>query len=137
VVQNPVSFWPNTSTELLTRAIKGLGSNIMESQGIESNLLAESITSFGAKFFGLQPHVQNEKYLRLYEAMIQGILDYEVRSIHCLSSPLMLLIRPHTSVCSTQQKLTGLPQVLAYVKSTAPRVSKCSAGSPQGQSLSI
>jgi hypothetical protein len=97
-VQNPVFRSPNTHTELLTRSIMGLGDNIMESQNTQSNLLAESIISFGVKFFELKPYVQNEKYLRLYEAMIQGILDYEVRSIHCLSSPLMLLIRPHTSV---------------------------------------
>ena len=97
-VQNHVSISPNTSTELLTRAIKGLGGNIQESQGVQSNLLAESIISFGVKYFGQQPYVQNETYLRLYEAMIQGILDYEVRPIHCLFSPLMLLIRPHTSV---------------------------------------
>jgi hypothetical protein len=97
-VQNHVFRSPNTHTELLTRAIRGLGDNIKESQNMQSNSLAESIISFGVKFFELQPYVQNEKYLRLYEAMIQGILDYEVRSIHCLSSPLMLLIRPHTSV---------------------------------------
>jgi hypothetical protein len=97
-VQNPVLISRSTSTELLTRAIKGLGDNIMESQNTQSNLLAESIVSFGVKFFELQPYVQNETYLRLFEAMIQGILDYEVRPIHCLSSPLMLLIRPHTFV---------------------------------------
>ena len=135
-VQNPVSTWPNTSTQLLTRAIKGLGATIDEAQGIESNLLAESVFSIGVKFFGLQPYVQNETYLRLYEAMIQGILDYQVCPIRCLPSPLMLLIRPHTSVWSTQQKSTRLRQVLAYVKSTALRRSKCSVGSPRETLLS-
>jgi hypothetical protein len=50
----------------------------MEGQNIQSNLLAESIIAFGINDFHLQPYARNETYLRLYEEMINGILEYEV-----------------------------------------------------------
>jgi hypothetical protein len=45
----------------------------------QANLVAESVITYGVKNFNLPPYNQNPEYLRLYEAMIQGILDYEVR----------------------------------------------------------
>ena len=41
--------------------------------------MAESVITFGVKNFNLPPFIQNTEYLRLCEAMIQGILDYQVR----------------------------------------------------------
>lgn len=86
--QTPISTSPNTSTELIRRSLMGLGSNIWEAQNMEENLVAESVITFGVKSFGLQPYVRNDTYLRLYEAMIRGILDYQVRLFYefCLSS---------------------------------------------------
>lgn len=78
--QVPISTAPGTSTELLKRTVMGLGSNIVEAQSITANLVAESVITYGVKSFGLQPYVQDEQYLRLYEAMIRGVLDYEVRA---------------------------------------------------------
>jgi hypothetical protein len=76
--QKPILTSPNTSTELVRRTVMGLGSNIWEAQNMAANLVAESVITFGVKSFGLQPYVRNDTYLRLYEAMIRGILDYQV-----------------------------------------------------------
>ena len=63
---------------LIEYAIGGLGGVIQESQNVQSNLVAESVITFGVKNFQLQPYERNEQYLRLFEAMITGILEYEV-----------------------------------------------------------
>jgi hypothetical protein len=86
--QNPTSTFANTSSELIKRAIKGLADVIYQSQNIQSNLVAESVITFGVKSFGLPPYNQSEKYLQLYEAMFQGILEYEV----CSDAPLHILL---------------------------------------------
>lgn len=74
----PIAIAPGTSTELLKRTVMGLGSHFVEAQTMASNLVAETVISLGVESFGLMPYVQNETYLRLYEALIEGILDYEV-----------------------------------------------------------
>lgn len=84
--QAPISTSPRTYTELLTRSIMALGSNFVEGQTMSANAIAESVITYGVKSLGLQPYVQDPQYLRLYEAMIQGILDYEV----CITRPLYI-----------------------------------------------
>jgi hypothetical protein len=76
--QNHTTTFANTSPEIIQRAIKGLGAVIYESQNTQTNLVAESVITFGVKSYGLPPYNQSEKYLQLYEAMFQGILEYEV-----------------------------------------------------------
>jgi hypothetical protein len=98
--RNSTTTFANTSTELIRRAIRGLGTIIYESQNPQSNVVAESVITFGVKSFGLPPHDRNETYLRLYEAMFQGILEYEVLMspysvTHSLNS--ISCCRPHTS----------------------------------------
>jgi hypothetical protein len=81
-----ISVSPDTSTDLVSSAVIGLGIAILAAQGgANVNLIVDSILKFGAGSLGLSPSSQNEKYLRIFEALIQGILDYEVRSICCLS----------------------------------------------------
>ena len=74
---------PNTTFATITPglmelALVGLGAVIQESQNIKSNLVADSVVTFGVKDFRLQPDERSEKYLRLYEEMIKGIIEYEV-----------------------------------------------------------
>jgi hypothetical protein len=64
-------------------AIFSLVDTIAETQGLTMNLVAESVITYGVKNFGIpltnaSIYSQNDTYLRLYEAMIQGILQYEV-----------------------------------------------------------
>jgi hypothetical protein len=68
---------PNVIPRFIDRALVALGGAIWEAQNIQSNLVAESVITFGVKAFHLQPYEQNETYLQLYEAMLQGIFEYE------------------------------------------------------------
>jgi len=68
----------NTTPGLMELALAGLGAVIWEGQNIRSNLVADTVITFGVKDFQLLPDKRNETYLRLYEAMIQGIIEYEV-----------------------------------------------------------
>lgn len=70
----------------------GIQNIVSEAQSSVSNLFAESIITLGVKSFSLPPDAQDSKYIELYEAMIRGILDYQVRSIyHCLLSSAYIL----------------------------------------------
>lgn len=68
----------NISTTLMQLAVIALGDVISRAQLFQSNLLAESVIALGVQNFGL-PSGQSGEYLQLYEAMIDGLLKYEVR----------------------------------------------------------
>ena len=76
--EEPNATFANMTPGLMELALAGLGSVIWEGQNMQSNLVAESVITFGVKNFQLQPYERNEKYLRLYEAMLKGIIEYEV-----------------------------------------------------------
>ena len=78
-VAAPIAFSPHINNALI-----GLGDIISEGQNFEANLVAESVFTFGVKSFGVRPQ-QNSQYLRLFEQMIQGILEYEVRPVNISS----------------------------------------------------
>lgn len=77
-MQEPVSEAPIAYPQLIENALVGLGAIVQESQNWEANLVAESVITFAVKSFGLQPYDRTPDHLRLYAAMIQGILEYEV-----------------------------------------------------------
>jgi len=74
-IANATQVYPT----LIKRALVGLSGIIHEAQNSQANLVAESVITFGVKSFGLRPYEKNETYLELYQSMIQGILEYEVR----------------------------------------------------------
>jgi len=76
--QKPTTTFTNTFPTLIERALVALGGIIQEAQSIQSNLVAESVITFGVKSFRLPPYQRNDQYLRLYETMIQGIVEYQV-----------------------------------------------------------
>jgi hypothetical protein len=90
----PTITFTNTSTELIRRAIKGIGAVILESQNKDSNLVAESVITFGVKSLGLQPYTQDASYLKLYGALFQGIIEYEV----CSDAPLHIPIPQYPAI---------------------------------------
>ena len=69
-------------SRLIEYALVGLAGVISEAQNRQANLVAESVITFGVKSFGLPPDQKNPKYLELYQSMIQGILEYEVRPLN-------------------------------------------------------
>ena len=71
-----------TFPNLLTYALTGLGETISEGQNFQANPVAESVLTFAYKSFNVPLHAnKSETFLRLFEQMIQGIVEYEVCSI--------------------------------------------------------
>jgi hypothetical protein len=56
----------------------GLGNLIWEGQNWSSNLFAEAVLSMGAKNLNISSFEPSDEHLRLFEALIQGVLEYEV-----------------------------------------------------------
>ncbi|KAJ2913317.1 hypothetical protein MD484_g7090, partial [Candolleomyces efflorescens] len=78
----PTRF-PHTSLQavqsrFIERAIQALGDVVSEAQNWSANLLAEAVFSLGAKELNLSTREKDTQYLSLYEAMIQGMLAYEI-----------------------------------------------------------
>jgi len=70
----------NISTSLLDRTLSAIPHTISEAQALDFNSVAESVITYAIKYYGFNstyPYVQNDLYLRLYEALIQGMLEYE------------------------------------------------------------
>ena len=55
-------------------AISGLQGLLQQAQTVSENLVAALVQDLGVQRFGFPPGEPDEKYLRLYAAMIQGIL---------------------------------------------------------------
>jgi len=77
---------PSVFSSLANYPFIALGGIISEGQGIDSNLVAESVITFGVKSFGLKPYARDDTYLQLYAQMIQGILEYETSYVRMLYS---------------------------------------------------
>ena len=88
----PVANFTQVYPRLIEHVLVGLSGVVHQAQNFQANLVAESVITFGVKSFELPPDQKNPKYLELYQAMIQGILEYEVRPINssciCFSSQL-------------------------------------------------
>ena len=76
--QEPTATFTNTFPTLIERVLVALAGVIHEAQSTESNLVAESVFTFGVKAFHLAPYQRNDQYLRLYQTMIQGMIEYQV-----------------------------------------------------------
>jgi hypothetical protein len=56
----------------------GLGNVVWETQNWNSNMFAEAVFSAAAKNFNLTTYEKHDKYLPLYEGLIEGVLHYQV-----------------------------------------------------------
>jgi len=74
----PRTFSPIAVSTIINDSLIGLGGVIAEGQNFQANLVAESVITFAVKSFRLRPYESSPEFLRLYEQMIQGILEYEV-----------------------------------------------------------
>jgi hypothetical protein len=69
---------PATFSGFIDRAVGELGTLVADAQTQELNLVADSVTALGVRYFGYPADGQQDEYLGLYEAMLQGILEYKV-----------------------------------------------------------
>jgi len=83
---------PTTFSGFIDRAVGELWTLIANAQIQELNLVAESVTALGVRYFGLPADGQQAEYLRLYEAMLQGILEYEVSPCFNYSFAFLILM---------------------------------------------
>jgi hypothetical protein len=84
---------PTTFSGFIDQAVEELGTLIADAQTQELNLVADSVTALGVRYFGLPADGQQAEYLSLYAGMLQGILEYEVsRCFKCSS------LTPHHNV---------------------------------------
>ena len=71
----PSTLYP---THLIKQSVQAIGSVVSESQGFASNAMAESVRNLGAKYFGIQVGSRDDMYPKLFEYMLQGIVEYQV-----------------------------------------------------------
>jgi len=60
----------------IDQSVTAFGGLVEEAQSQQSNLVVESIISFGAKYYNLPEGSQDPRYLPLYQAMVQGVIEY-------------------------------------------------------------
>jgi len=82
----PVDVSQSAYSYLVNYTLLALGDVMSRGQNSDSNLVAESVITFGVKSFGLQPYVMNTTYLRLFEQMIQGIIEYQTTYLRVIYS---------------------------------------------------
>jgi len=83
---------PATFSGFFDRAVGELGTLIADAQTQELNLVADSVTALGVRYFGFPADGQQADYLPLYGAMLQGILEYEVsRCFNCSFAFLIIM----------------------------------------------
>ena len=63
---------------LIKQSVQAIGSVVYESQGIASNAMAESVRNLGSKYFGMEVGSRDDMYPKLFEYMLQGIVEYQV-----------------------------------------------------------
>jgi hypothetical protein len=81
ISQNTTGTSSDSSTSLLDSSISAVPNTISEAQNLIANMVAESVITYAVEYFGINhsnQYVRNDQYLRLYEALIEGILEYEV-----------------------------------------------------------
>jgi len=76
--REPRTFSPIAVSTIVNDSLAALGAVIADSQSFQANLIAESVITLAVKSFNLPPYEPSPVYLRLFERMIQGILEYEV-----------------------------------------------------------
>ncbi|RXW24221.1 hypothetical protein EST38_g1599 [Candolleomyces aberdarensis] len=74
---NPQSLQRATFARYIQHGLTGLGNLIWEGQNWSSNIVPEAVFSIATKNFNLSTFEPHPKYLELYGAMLQGILEYE------------------------------------------------------------
>jgi hypothetical protein len=75
----PIQLDATTYTHFIDQYVQAFGQIIANAQNQKANQIAELVGSLGVISFKLSLSERNSTYLRLYEAMIQGMMQYTVR----------------------------------------------------------
>ncbi|KDQ53320.1 hypothetical protein JAAARDRAFT_197485 [Jaapia argillacea MUCL 33604] len=75
---SPSSSPNNQSRLLIDSAVRAMGDLVWSAQWLQLNSVAETVITFGIKDFGVKQYTRDVQNLRILEAMIQGVLEYEV-----------------------------------------------------------
>jgi len=111
--QNATHLSRRSPSDLIRQSILGLGAIVSEGQGTAGNTLSESVITFAVKLFGLSPSSRNETYLGLFEAMLQGIIEYEatyIRLVYTASAT----DDPAASLCMRPVNGTATYEVIGW-----------------------
>jgi len=88
------AFSPIAVSTIINDSLVGLGGVIAEGQNFQANLIAESVILLAIKSFGIPPYAPCPEFLRLFERMIQGILEYEVCPVDNFHFIYLLIVFP-------------------------------------------
>ena len=88
---------PIAVSTIINDSLIGLGAVVAEGQNFQANLVAESVITLAVKSFALPPYEPSPQYLRLFERMIQGILEYEVRPVDNVHFIYLLIVVPQAT----------------------------------------
>jgi len=123
------------NTKLMDTAVQGVGDVLWKAQSRETNLVGDMMVGLAGGFLKLPTHAEDTRYLRLFEAVIQGILDHQV-CINLLSISLPTpSIRSRRFALFTQQEVINRRQHFACVHSMAPHLSTSLAGMSRAKQL--
>jgi hypothetical protein len=70
----------NSTVSVFDRSVSGVLNSIIEAQNFGTNLIVESVITYAVKDLNIsesQIFVQDDRYLQLFQALIQGMLEYE------------------------------------------------------------
>ena len=95
--EKPIVSSPIAVSTTINDALVALGGIIAEAQNFQANLVAESVITFAVKSFGLPPQQSSPRYLRLFEQMIQSILEYEVCPVDSFHFIHLLIVVPQAT----------------------------------------
>jgi hypothetical protein len=85
-------------TTLMDTAVQGVGDVVWKAQSRQTNLVGDMMVGLAGETLKSPTDAGDAKYLKLFAAVIQGMLDYQVRSINLPSLPLLTpLIRSRRS----------------------------------------
>ena len=93
----PIVSSPIAVSTTINDALVALGGIIAEAQNFQANLVPESVITFAVKSFGQPPQQSSPQYLRLFEQMIQGILEYEVCPVDNFHFIHLLIVVPQAT----------------------------------------
>jgi len=92
--REPRTFSPIAVSTIISDSLVALGAVIADSQNFQANIIAESVIILAIKSFGILPFEPSPQFLRLFERMIQGILEYEVCPVDNFHFIYLLIVVP-------------------------------------------